>query len=52
MSVEGGSLVVRKCTRVLSKRRVLVYLRRLLDRGPILLPVSADAELDAVSIES
>ena len=43
--------MVRKCARVLGKGRVPVYLRRLLDRGSVPLPVSADAELDAVSVE-
>jgi hypothetical protein len=51
LGVERGRLVVCKRSRVLGKGRKPVGPRRLLDRGPVPLPVGADTELDAVTVE-
>jgi hypothetical protein len=51
LGVERGRLVVRKGARMLGQGRAPVGLRRLLDGSPIPLPVSADAEQDAIAVE-
>ena len=51
LGVKRDRLVVPKGARVLSQRRSPVVLRRLLDGSSIKLPISADAEQDAIAVE-